>query len=525
MKNRTLTLALSSLLALASCSSADDSSLVCQPADQVCFVYSEFVLQCRDDGSGWDPLPCDEGSLCFEGQCQPMDCLPGELRCDGGGRSRCLDDGSGWEAAEPCAADTRCHDGDCLEVVCTGGDLRCSDENAVERCLGAGTGWEVVAECADDQRCVDGLCLAAPCSPGATECAPETLYTCSDDGQWDASPCPEGQPCIFGRCVQCLGPADCVEGEDCVDGLCQVTAPRITTDELPVGSVGAAYSATLTSEGGLPPLTWTRLEGVLPPGLTLTFDGLVTGTPEASGQWSFTVEVSDAHTLTDTTELSIEVLFEGEVRITTRSLPTADHGLPYSAALEATGGLEPFAWQLLTGALPEGLTMSATGVIAGTPDEIGSFPLSFRVLDAATPPNYDVRDLELVVEVSPLEVVGETEYNLLLLKVIILPTLVPFIPYSSELQASGGVRPYEWTEQPAPDGLSWLIADWGLPEGLTLGPAGQISGWVTDVSDAQTITIPFGPELAGYFFFARVTDSQSPADTAEAIFCLPTIPL
>ena len=89
----------------------------------------------------------------------------------------------------------------------------------------------------------------------------------------------------------------------------------------------------------------------------------------------------------------------------------------------------------------------------------------------------------------------------------------------------GGVTPYTWSEEAMPSGVSWLFTDPGLPSALTLNPDGRLSGWVTDISDAQRISIPFGPTLAGYFFYGRVIDAQSPADQDEAIFCVPTVAL
>ena len=60
---------------------------------------------------------------------------------------------------------------------------------------------------------------------------------------------------------------------------------------------------------------------------------------------------------------------------------------------------------------------------------------------------------------------------------------------------------------------------------MSLDASGTVSGWVTDVSDAQQIIIPMGPQLTGYFIYIRVEDSQDPADTDTAIYCLPTVPL
>jgi len=90
-----------------------------------------------------------------------------------------------------------------------------------------------------------------------------------------------------------------------------VTAPvplSITTTSLPNGTVGAAYSQTLTATGGVTPYTWAIASGSLPAGLTLnTSSGGITGTPSASGTSNFTARVTDNVSATATKALSIIV--------------------------------------------------------------------------------------------------------------------------------------------------------------------------------------------------------------------------
>ena len=60
------------------------------------------------------------------------------------------------------------------------------------------------------------------------------------------------------------------------------------------GVVGVAYSALLSASGGVAPYRWSMVSGTLPPGLRLSADGAVAGTPTATGVYSFTVEVVDS---------------------------------------------------------------------------------------------------------------------------------------------------------------------------------------------------------------------------------------
>ncbi|MEQ1886493.1 MAG: Ig domain-containing protein [Bryobacteraceae bacterium] len=66
--------------------------------------------------------------------------------------------------------------------------------------------------------------------------------------------------------------------------------------------------------------------------------------------------------------------------VTAPTLPSGSIGIPYQLALQATGGLN-YTWQLLSGALPPGLSLSASGVISGTPTVTGSASFSARAVD------------------------------------------------------------------------------------------------------------------------------------------------
>jgi len=71
------------------------------------------------------------------------------------------------------------------------------------------------------------------------------------------------------------------------------TAPTITTASLPNGTVGTAYNQTLTATG-VTPITWSRENGSLPNGLTLSTAGVISGTPNTAGAYTFTVKATNA---------------------------------------------------------------------------------------------------------------------------------------------------------------------------------------------------------------------------------------
>lgn len=86
-------------------------------------------------------------------------------------------------------------------------------------------------------------------------------------------------------------------------------ALQITTTSLPDGMVGIAYSATLQAAGGTGTYAWQVSLGTLPAGLTIDASGVISGTPTASGDTTFTVTVTDSATpsVSDTQELTIHI--------------------------------------------------------------------------------------------------------------------------------------------------------------------------------------------------------------------------
>jgi len=83
----------------------------------------------------------------------------------------------------------------------------------------------------------------------------------------------------------------------------------VVTSSLAGGTVGSAYSQSLTASGGTLPYGWSLVQGqgTLPAGLSLTSAGLIAGTPTAPGTSNFTVRVTDNPGATATKALSIVV--------------------------------------------------------------------------------------------------------------------------------------------------------------------------------------------------------------------------
>jgi uncharacterized protein (TIGR03437 family) len=84
----------------------------------------------------------------------------------------------------------------------------------------------------------------------------------------------------------------------------------ITTPSVAPGLAGVIYNtAAFGVKGGLAPCTWSVIEGSLPPGMSLNGGGVLSGTPQSTGSYNFTVMVVDSRTppVSQTTSFTIVV--------------------------------------------------------------------------------------------------------------------------------------------------------------------------------------------------------------------------
>ena len=87
---------------------------------------------------------------------------------------------------------------------------------------------------------------------------------------------------------------------------------------LPNGTIATLYNQTISATGGTPPHSFT-VSGTLPPGLTLSLSGSLTGTPTVAGNYSFTVHDTDANTCMASKAYTITVNKKATTSILTQS--------------------------------------------------------------------------------------------------------------------------------------------------------------------------------------------------------------
>lgn len=104
-----------------------------------------------------------------------------------------------------------------------------------------------------------------------------------------------------------------------------VTAPAITTESLPEGTVNQLYSATLEVTGNN--ITWSLDSGTLPDGLTLDSNGTIAGTPTAAGTSTFTVTATnDAGSASKEYTLTIKAVSVTSLKLNKDSLTLQERG-------------------------------------------------------------------------------------------------------------------------------------------------------------------------------------------------------
>jgi hypothetical protein len=187
---------------------------------------------------------------------------------------------------------------------------------------------------------------------------------------------------------------------------------------------------------------------------------VISGTPFLSGKFDFTVQVT-ALSQTASKSFSINI----PLAVTTTSLPNGQVNTVYSQVLTSTPTIgNPVSWSVTAGALPAGLTLSASGTISGTPSTVGTFNFIITATDNETVP------------LSATKALSITILPLLSITTAVLPNAIVNGAYSVQLQA-GGAGPF-----------TWILTAGTLPAGLTLSPAGLLAGTPT-ATGSQTFTV------------------------------------
>src|SRR5579864_5572804 len=275
----------------------------------------------------------------------------------------------------------------------------------------------------------------------------------------------------------------------------QVPPPRITsTSPLPNAMLQSAYNQALTATSGSPPYTWSLNVdgGPLPPGLSLSPGGVISGTPTATGTYNFLVDLIDSQRQGASMRFALTVQPPPPLTITSSSpLPNGTATASYSYILNASGGVPPYNWGLSAGNLPPGLSLSSSGQITGTPTAAGTFQFGIFVSDSVK--GNAQAQFSLTIQASKLTITSQSP----------APSGAVGVSYSFSFAATGGSPPYNWS-----------VISGSLPPGLSLATNGNLTGTPTttglfgftiQVSDSPAQSL--AAQVSTLAFSLRVTQS------------------
>lgn len=263
----------------------------------------------------------------------------------------------------------------------------------------------------------------------------------------------------------------------------------ISSSELPTAAAGKPYATRLEATGPGGPFRWSvdPRSDPLPPGLTLSPDGLLSGTApvpaDYTASYTFLVAVQDSRGWNAPVVRYLHLNVD-KIAVLTSSVPDGYVGGTYSTQLQQSGAVFP-SWQLYASTLPPGLKLSSTGTISGVPTVAGRFPITVWVKGS----NGSSRFRDLVITIKPMEVATAA-----------LPDAPIGAAYSQKLVANGG----KGTK-------SWSVVGGALPAGMSLSAAGAISGRPTT--------------LGTYSVTVKVTDQSVPKQTATRTLTITVTPM
>lgn len=181
--------------------------------------------------------------------------------------------------------------------------------------------------------------------------------------------------------------------------------PAITTGStLPATLEGHPYNVQLQASDGTAPLRWSLASGSLPPGISLSQSGVLSGTATNadSRSFEFRVQVQDSATPPRSDSRDFALLSVGRLRIHTSILPRIRVGAQVRLWLNASGGFGNRTWTVAAGSLPEGLVLEGTAAISGAATRAESQTFTLRLEDSfETFPQSAEAELTLEVLTSP----------------------------------------------------------------------------------------------------------------------------
>lgn len=279
-----------------------------------------------------------------------------------------------------------------------------------------------------------------------------------------------------------------------------VNSPTITVAPASLSAVaaGATVSGTITAGGGVSSYSYAVTAGSLPPGISLSSAGSLSGAATSAGTYNFTITATDSSTGTGPFTGSRAYSWTVQPPVLTLS-PLSGSTLSgsalsaYSQAFTPNRGNGPYSYgiSINSGAMPSGLSFSnTTGILSGTATASGTVSFTVTVTDSSGGAG------------SPFMASGTYNLTISAPTVTVAPAgsiASPMIgvAYSQTFTASGGTAPY-----------GYVISAGTLPAGLSLSAAGVLSGTPTAMGSFNfTVQARDANNISGTQAYSLVTSA------------------
>ena len=202
------------------------------------------------------------------------------------------------------------------------------------------------------------------------------------------------------------------------------------------------------------PYTYTVSSGSIPTGLTLNANtGVLSGTATSYSTYPFTIKATDQNS-NDTGYQSYSVLITGTLVLNPPRLSAGIQGSAYSQIITTSGGTGPYTYSILSGTLPNGLSLNnTTGEISGTPTTATTYSFTILATDSETTTNSGSQAYSIQIVPSTSTVLSESIYSLGL--------ETSGTPRTISISNTGSLTANNVTYTPSP----------ALPNGTSISPA------------------------------------------------------
>lgn len=251
----------------------------------------------------------------------------------------------------------------------------------------------------------------------------------------------------------------------------------------------------------VPSLTWSQVGGTLPPGMSLSAGGILSGTPTTEGVFTFLIQAADATNLANIgiREFTLAIT---SLSNTSPAVPIANVATPYNFQMTASGGTGTYTWTVAPfNYLPPGLQLDSSGLLHGTPTSTGSYGFTVNLSDGQF----------TITPFFTVNVYGQNQNPPLNLNIGPSLGTRTIGAVTFQLTTTGGTAPYHYALTPGFTDVPGMRVQDGQPLPTTFTATGGYVGVLTTPGTFATSI--------------RVTDSSIPAQHFDRPITFDVLPI